>query len=99
MNKIPWKDKREKFREAHDGDLRLFFAARRILREKLGDQPIEPEAWKKEYAQLQQEYAEASAGYKPLREDLLQLRKIQHWVDVAREDRPQEKRRETEIGR
>ena len=53
----------------------------------------------KEYAQLQQEYAEASAGYKPLREDLLQLRKIQHWVDVAREDRPQEKRRETEIGR
>ena len=87
MNKLPWKDKREKFREAHDGDLRLFFAARRVLREKLGDQPIEPEAWKKEYAQLQQEYAEASAGYKPLREDLMQLRKIQHWVDVAGSDK------------
>ena len=99
MNKIPWKDKREKFREAHDGDLRLFFAARRVLREKLGDQPIEPEAWKKVYAQLQQEYADASIGYKPLREDLLQLRKIQHWVDVAREDRLQEKQRENEIGR
>ena len=38
------------------GDLRLFFAAPARPPGKLGDQPIEPEAWKK-YAQLRQEYA------------------------------------------
>ena len=35
LNGIKWKKQREKFETAHDADLRLFYTARRILKEKL----------------------------------------------------------------
>lgn len=99
LNAIRWKSKREKFQQEHDSDLRLFYAARRQLREKLGDDPIDPATWKKEYDRLDLAYKAEYEKYKPLKEDLAQLRKVQHWVDVAREDRSQGQRREQEIGR
>ena len=44
-----------------------FYAARRILKEKLDGKPIALKAWKQEYAQLKTEYAELSPPHKPLR--------------------------------
>ena len=81
LNGIKWKKQREKFETAHDADLRLFYTARRILKEKLGGKPITLTAWKQEYDRLQAEYAKLSPQYKPLREDLMKMRRVQYCVD------------------
>lgn len=54
LNNIKFKKQREKFETSHDAELRLFYAARRILKEKLDGKPIALKAWKQEYAQLKQ---------------------------------------------
>ena len=46
-----------------DAELRLFYAARRILNEKLDGKPIALKAWKQEYAQLKTEYKEITEKY------------------------------------
>ena len=65
LNNIKFKKQREKFETSHDAELRLFYAARRILKEKLDGKPIALKAWKQEYAQLKTEYAELSPQHKP----------------------------------
>ena len=70
LNNIKFKKQREKFETSHDAELRLFYAARRILKEKLDGKPIALKAWKQEYAQLKTEYAELSPQHKPLREEV-----------------------------
>ena len=61
-------------KKPHSADLRLFYAARRILKEKLdGEATITLKAWKQEYAQLKTEYAELSPQHKPLREEVIRL--------------------------
>ena len=52
LNNIKFKKQRGKFETSHDAELRLFYAARRILKEKLDGKPIALKAWKQEYAQL-----------------------------------------------
>ena len=64
LNNIKFKKQREKFETSHDAELRLFYAARRILKEKLDGKPIALKAWKQEYAQLKTEYAELSPQHK-----------------------------------
>ena len=81
LNGIKWKKQRENFETAHDADLRLFYTARRILKEKLDRKPITLAAWKQEYDRLQAEYAKLSPQYKPLREDLMKMRRVQYCVD------------------
>ena len=81
LNGIKWKKQREKFETAHDADLRLFYTARRILKEKLDRKPITLAAWKQEYDRLQAEYAKLSPQYKPLRADLMKMRRVQYCVD------------------
>ena len=102
LNGIKWKKQREKFETAHDADLRLFYTARRILKERLDGKPVTLPAWKREYNRLQAEYAELSPQYKPLREDLLKMRRVQHCVDRALEQRqtqePPRKKHDMEIG-
>ena len=85
------KKQREKFETSHDAELRLFYAARRILKEKLDGKPIALKAWKQEYAQLKTEYAELSPQHKPLREEVIRLRQVQNAVDTAlrRREQPQ----------
>ena len=85
-----WKKQREKFETAHDADLRLFYTARRILKEKLGGKPITLTAWKQEYDRLQAEYAMLSPQYKPLREDLMKMRRVQYHLDRALQRRQPE---------
>lgn len=83
LNNIKFKKQREKFETSHDAELRLFYAARRILKEKLDGKPIALKAWKQEYAQLKTEYAELSPQHKPLREEVIRLRQVQNAVDTA----------------
>lgn len=90
LNGIKWKKQREKFETAHDAELRLFYTARRILKEKLDGKPITLTAWKQEYNQLQAEYAELSPQYKPLREDLLKMRRVQYHLDRALQRQPEQ---------
>ena len=52
-----------------------------ILKEKLDRKPITLAAWKQEYDRLQAEYAKLSPQYKPLREDLMKMRRVQYCVD------------------
>ena len=73
LNNIKFKKQREKFETSHDAELRLFYAARRILKEKLDGKHIALKAWKQEYAQLKTEYAELSPQHKPLREEVIQM--------------------------
>lgn len=91
LNNIKFKKQREKFEEAHGADLRLFYAARRILKEKLDGETIALKAWKQEYAQLKTEYAELSLQHKPLREEVIRLRQVQNAVDTALRHREQPK--------
>lgn len=102
LNGLKWKKQREKFETAHDADLRLFYTARRILKEKLGGKPITLTAWKQEYDRLQTEYAKLSPQYKPLREDLMKMRRVQYCVDRVLEQReaaqePQRKKHGMEL--
>lgn len=83
MKAIRWKGKREAFKADHDIDLRRFYAARRILKEKLGDQPITPAKWKQEHSQLQQEYAAQSKQLIPIRDESVKLSMIKRIVDRA----------------
>ena len=55
LNGIKWKKQREKFETAHDADLRLFYTARRILKENIGGKPVPLNAWKQEYDRLKRE--------------------------------------------
>lgn len=72
LNNIKFKKQREKFETSHGAELRLFYAAHRILKEKLDGKPIALKAWKQEYTQLKTEYAELSSQHKPLREEVSQ---------------------------
>ena len=90
LNGIKWKKQREKFETTHDADLRLFYTARRILKEKLDGKPITLTAWKQEYDRLQAEYAKLSPQYKPLREDLMKMRRVQYHLDRALQRRQPE---------
>ena len=90
LNGIKWKKQREKFETTHDADLRLFYTARRILKEKLDGKPIILTAWKQEYDRLQAEYAKLSPQYKPLREDLMKMRRVQYHLDRALQRRQPE---------
>lgn len=90
LNGIKWKRQREKFETAHGADLRLFYTARRILKEKLNGKPVPLNAWKQEYERLQVEYASLSPKYKPLREDLMKMRRVQYHVDRALQRRQPE---------
>ena len=91
LNNIKWKKQREKFEEAHSADLRLFYTARRILKEKLDGDPIALKAWKQEYVQIKTEYAELAPQHKPLREEVIRLRQVQNAVDTALRHREQPK--------
>lgn len=87
LNRIKWKRQRERFKADHDSDLRLFYAARRILREKLGDKPVTLQEWNREYLRLESEYADLLQQYKPLKEELAKLRSVQYHVNRALNDR------------
>ncbi|WP_314724206.1 MobQ family relaxase [Enterocloster bolteae] len=102
LNGIKWKRQRERFETSHEADLRLFYTARRILKENLGGKPVPLNAWKQEYDRLKREYAELSPQYKPLREDLMKMRRVQYHLGRVLERRkpvqePPKKKRDMEL--
>lgn len=91
MNTIHFKGTREKFRQAHDGDLRLFYVARRHIQEATDPNGrYSVKAWREEYTRLQKEYAEESAQLKPCWDDLVQLLLVKHDVDTVMRNRQRE---------
>ena len=90
MNAIKWKGKREKFREAHDGNLKLFYMAQRKLKGHFtpdGKLPIS--AWRREDAKLAEGNSAVYDEYKLLRNDLTKLLQVRYCVNKALGQRAQ----------
>ena len=85
LNAIHRKSQREKFKAAHEGELRQFYMARRKLEPHFtpeGKLPLSK--WRTERGKLQQAYQEDYAKYRPIREDLMKLYQVKSTVDAAR---------------
>ncbi len=91
LNGIKWKKQRERFKADHDSELRLFYLARRILREKLSGKPVTVKDWQREYESLKAEYAELSKQHKPLRDELIKLRGVQYHVNRVLSEHTEER--------
>ena len=90
LNAIHRKGQREKFKAAHEGELRQFYMARRKLKDHFTPEGRLPlTKWKTEYGKLQQAYQEEYAKYKPIREDLMKLYQAKSAVDTARRQQEQ----------
>ncbi|MCD7917652.1 MAG: hypothetical protein LUF84_04210 [Clostridiales bacterium] len=81
-----------KYQAEHESKLKLFYRARRILKEA----GIPPEfsqetvdAWRKELALLQDERAAEYAEFKPLRDEQRQMSHIQYCVNRVIQPEPQ----------
>ena len=90
MNGIRWKGQREKYRQAHESELRQFYMARRKLKDAfMPDGKLPISSWRQEMETLAREHETAYARYKPLRDDLTKLLQVRHHVNVALEQRGQ----------
>ena len=100
MNAIHRQGQREKFKAAHEGELRQFYMARRKLNGHFTPEGKLPLAkWRAEYGQLQQTYQEEYAAYKPIREDLMKLYQVKSTVDTARRQQDQTQHRDRDMER
>lgn len=97
MNGIKWKKKREKYKQEHDGDLRLFYLARRKLGEQTDLNTIPLADWQEELKTLQTEHKKAYKDLKAIREESRKLYKIQKNLESAM--RPQQELRRNEPAR
>ena len=94
MNAIKWKGKRQKFKEAHEQELRLLYVAQRKLKAASDAEGRYSEsAWKQEIAKLERERQTEYERFKTLRENLMELLKVKHCVDVAANQQEMEQRR------
>ena len=95
MNAIKWKGKRQKFKEAHEQELRLLYVAQRKLKAASDAEGRYSEsAWKQEIAKLEYERKAEYEKFKAMRENLMELLKVKHCVDVAANQQEQEQRRQ-----
>lgn len=102
MNAIHRQGQRDKFKAAHEGELRQFYMARRKLEPHFTPEGRLPLAkWKTEYGKLQQKYQEEYTAYKPIREDLMKLYQVKSVVDSAsrQQEQTQAKRRDRDLER
>ncbi len=83
MNGIQWKKKREKYRQEHDGELRLFYLARRELEEQVKGGAIPLSDWRKELKTLQTKHKKDYEDLKAIREEARKLYKIQKNLESA----------------
>ena len=100
MNAIHRQGQREKFKAAHEGELRQFYMARRKLNGHFtpeGKLPLTK--WRIEYGKLQQEYQRDYAEYKPIRDDLMKLYQVKSVVDTARRRQEQTQHRDRDMER
>ena len=87
LNGIKFKWLRDRYAAEHDDELRVFYQARRKLKEAVPSGKANTEAWRKERAQLQQDYAAMSADlwarYKQLRDVEIKLKMYLHELERA----------------
>lgn len=82
--KYRFKKAKEAYKEAHEGQLKLFYRARRILKEAGLEEPFDAKQIKnlqKELNQLEVDYAKEYDMLRPLREEKNQLQHIRYCVD------------------
>lgn len=96
MNSIRWKKKREKFRQVHGGDLRLFYLARRELGEHVKGKSIPLADWKEELKTLQTKHKKDYENLKAIREEARKLHTIQKNLESALRPQPELRRSEPE---
>ena len=102
LNAIHRQGQRDKFKAAHEGELRQFYMARRKLESHFTPEGRLPlTKWRKERDELQQAYQQDYAKYKPIREDLMKLYQVKSVVDTARrqQEQTQTKRRDRDMDR
>lgn len=93
MNGIHWPKKREKFRQDHEGELKLFYLARRKLNEaRQGDEPLPLAALKKEREELIAANKSDYASLKNERTEFLKLQKIKANLESALRTEPERSR-------
>ena len=79
-----WGRKHEKYMEAHDCEIRQFYAVKRKLdNAELPDKKLTPKVWQKERDALTAEYAAEREKLKPIQAELKKLREIQHKADAG----------------
>lgn len=89
MNGIRWKKKREQFRQDHEGELKLFYLARRKLDEaRQGDEPLPFAEMRKERAELIAANKSDYASLKDERAEFLKLQKIKAHLESALRTEP-----------
>ena len=84
---------KEKYKAAHDSELRRFYMVKRKLKDKgFEKEPFPLSAWKQEFAQLSAQREAEYGEYKVMKRDLTVLYQIKSDVDqVMRELHPEEK--------
>ncbi len=91
--KYKFKRAKEAYKEKHEGQLKLFYIARRILKEAGMPQMYDAvvvASWKRELSQLQQQCDAEYARLKPLREEQKKYSDIQYYVHKAVQARNEE---------
>ena len=83
LNGIKRKKRREEYRQQHEGDLRLFYLARRKLGEHTDGQKIPLTEWKTELAELQTSHDTEYAEFRKDREEAFKLRRIKTDLESA----------------
>ena len=98
LNQIKWKGRREKFKAAHDNEIRRFYAIPRRLKEQFPDGKYPEEEWKKEIIKTQAEREKEYEQYKAMREEIKELLRIKEYIDNAARQMEQElNQRSTEV--
>ena len=83
MNGIRWKKKREAFRQEHEREIRLYYAAHRKLGEYADGNKIPLADWRKELAAWQTEHDTESDKLKEDREEFKKLHRIKGRLESA----------------
>lgn len=87
MNAIHFKGRREKFRSAHEPELKQFYMAMRKLKEHgISDGHIPVREWKSEIASIKKAHEDAYVQYKSQRDELSRLYQVKHAVDTVLKD-------------
>ena len=73
LKSIRFEKSRQKYKSEHDNELRTFYMAERKLKPHFKDGKVPIAAWRKERAQLEQEYKDIQTELSPLRADAKKL--------------------------
>ena len=73
LKSIRFEKSRQKYKAGHDNELRTFYMAERKLKPHFKDGKLPIAAWRKERAQLEQEYRDIQTELSPLHADAKKL--------------------------